>query len=83
MLASEDVTAEKILETVKGIKSPEIEHTEIFDVYKGVGIPEGFKSIAARIRYRSYDRTLTDEEIGVIHSKIIDNLINKVKVSIR
>lgn len=83
MLASENVTAEMILEAVKGIKAQEVERAEIFDVYKGTGIPEGFRSIAARIRYRSYDRTLTDEEIGVIHSKIIDNLVNKAKVSIR
>ncbi|MBT1070367.1 phenylalanine--tRNA ligase subunit beta [Pelotalea chapellei] len=83
MLASDCLSAEKILETVKGIKAQEIEHAEIFDVYKGAGIPTGFKSIAIRIRYRSYDRTLTDDEINIIHSRITENLVSKLKVSIR
>jgi phenylalanyl-tRNA synthetase beta chain len=83
MLAPEEVPAEKILECVWGVKASEIEQVEIFDVYRGAGIPEGFKSIAIRIRYRSYDRTLKDEEIGSLHSKVLDSLVNKVKVSIR
>ena len=40
-------------------------------------------SIAIRIRYRSYERTLTDDEIGAIHAKVIAMLINKLNVSIR
>jgi len=83
MLAPEEVPAERIIECVRGAKIPEIEQVEIFDVYRGTGIPEGYKSIAIRIRYRSYDRTLKDEEIGTLHSKVLDSLVNKVKVSIR
>jgi phenylalanyl-tRNA synthetase beta chain len=83
MLAPEDLPAEKIIECVYGIKAKEIEQVNIFDLYRGKGIPEGFKSIAIRIRYHSYERTLTDEEISTLHVKIVDNLMNKVKVSIR
>ncbi|RII31715.1 MAG: phenylalanine--tRNA ligase subunit beta [Geobacter sp.] len=83
MLASDDLAAEKIIECVRSVKAKEIEHVEIFDLYRGAGIPDGFRSIAVRVRYRSYERTLTDEEIGVIHTKILDSLVNKLKVSIR
>lgn len=83
LLAAEDVSAETIVDCVKGLKVKEIEQVEIFDVYRGAGIPEGFKSIAIRIRYRSYERTLTDDEIAAFHGKVIESLVNKVKVSIR
>jgi phenylalanyl-tRNA synthetase beta chain len=83
MLAPEDLPAEKIIECVQGVKAKEVEQVDIFDLYLGKGIPEGFKSIAVRIRYRSYERTLTDEEIGKLHGKIVDTLLNKLKVSIR
>ena len=83
MLVSYDVPAERILECVRSVKAREIEQVEIFDVYRGAGIQEGFKSIAIRIRYRSYERTLTDDEIGAIHAKVIAVLINKLNVSIR
>ncbi|NVN92473.1 MAG: phenylalanine--tRNA ligase subunit beta [Desulfuromonadales bacterium] len=83
LLVSEEIPSECIIECIKGVKASEIEQVEIFDVYRGTGIPEGCKSIAVRVRYRSYERTLSDEEIGVIHTKILDSLVNKVKVSIR
>lgn len=83
LLAAEDVQAERIVSCVKGVKAREIEQVEIFDLYRGAGIQEGFKSIAIRVRYRSFERTLTDDEIGVIHAKVIAALVNKLNVSIR
>jgi len=83
MLAPVELPAEKIIECINGVKVKEVEQVDIFDLYMGKGIPDGFKSIAVRIRYRSYERTLTDEEIGKLHGKIVDMLLNKVKVSIR
>lgn len=83
LLVAEEIPSEQIIECVRSVKSREIEQVDIFDVYRGAGIPEGFKSIAVRVRYRSYERTLSDEEIGSIHTKILDSLVNKLKVSIR
>jgi phenylalanyl-tRNA synthetase beta chain len=83
MLAPVELPTEKIIECIHGVKAKEVEQVDIFDLYLGKGIPEGFISIAVRIRYRSYERTLTDEEIGKLHGKIIEALLNKVKVSIR
>jgi phenylalanyl-tRNA synthetase beta chain len=83
LLVPDEMPADRILECIKAVKAQEIEQVEIFDVYRGTGIQEGFKSIAIRIRYRSYDRTLTDDEIGSIHTKVIATLMNKLNVSIR
>ncbi len=83
LLVPDEVPAERILECVRSVKAREIEQVEIFDLYRGTGIQEGFKSIAIRIRYRSYERTLTDDEIAAIHAKVIALLINKLNVSIR
>lgn len=83
ILAPDEMPADKFLECINAVKVKEIEQVEIFDVYRGTGIEEGFKSIAIRIRYRSYERTLTDEEIGTIHAKVVAALVNKLNVSIR
>ena len=83
MLALEQTTAEQILECVKSVRAPEIEEANIFDVYRGDAIPEGHKSVAIRIRYRSFEKTLLDDEIEAIHGKIIATLVNKLNVSIR
>jgi phenylalanyl-tRNA synthetase beta chain len=83
LLVSEETPSERIIECIKSINAEEVDRVDIFDVYRGTGIPEGFKSIAIRVRYRSYERTLLDDEISIIHSKILDSLVNNVKVSIR
>jgi phenylalanyl-tRNA synthetase beta chain len=83
LLAPDELPADRLLECINAVKAHEIEQVEIFDVYRGAGIKEGFKSIAIRIRYRSYERTLTDDEIGGIHSKVVEALVNKLNVSIR
>ncbi len=83
MLIPEELAASKIIDCIRTEKSNEIEHVQIFDVYRGKGVPEGYKSIAVRIRYRSIERTLAEEEIATLHNKIIANLTDKLKVTVR
>lgn len=83
MLVPDDLQSEKVVGCIRGVKAKEIEHVQVFDVYRGKGIPDGFTSIAVRIRYRSYERTLTDDEIISIHKKVTDNLVNKLQVTLR
>jgi len=83
MLIPEELAAVKIVECIRAEKSKEIEHVQIFDVYRGKGVPEGYKSIAVRIRYRSFERTLAEEEIATLHKKIVANLTDKLMVTVR
>lgn len=48
-----------------------IEEVSIFDLYKGENIPEGKKSLAFTIRYRSRHRTLTEAEVEDLHRGIV------------
>jgi phenylalanyl-tRNA synthetase beta chain len=51
-----------------------LEAVGLFDVYRGEPVPEGQKSLAFSIQYRSADRTLTDEEVATIHEKIVQTV---------
>lgn len=42
----------------------EVASVKVFDVYQGQGLPEGRKSLAFSIRYRSAERTLKDKEVN-------------------
>ena len=53
------LTMEKAIKAAAG---KILEKVELFDVYKGKGIPEGKKSVAYSLSMRAPDRTLTDEE---------------------
>ena len=54
-----------------------LEKLRLFDVYAGKGIPEGFRSLAYSLSYRSDERTLKDEEVESIHMRVRENLKSK------
>ena len=83
MLIGDEVSFTTVLECIKRLKIKEIEDIDIFDLYKGEHVPPGQKSFAIRLRYRSHDRTLTDEEVTRFHERVIKQLVFELKVSIR
>ena len=48
-----------------------LQSAQVFDVYAGQGIPEGFKSIAISMLFRAPERTLIESEIEEVVAKII------------
>lgn len=47
-----------------------VESVAVFDVYSGPGLPEGKKSLAFALSFRSAERTLTDDEVNTAFAKI-------------
>ncbi len=60
-----------------------LDSVELFDEYRGENVPEGQRSLAFRLIYRSSDRTLTDADVEPVHQKVRDTLIEKFGVSLR
>lgn len=60
-----------------------IEDIELFDIYRGDQIEEGKKSVAFSIVYRSYERTLRDDEINSIQELIIGDLESSFDAKLR
>jgi phenylalanyl-tRNA synthetase beta chain len=60
-----------------------IEDIKLFDIYRGNQIQEGLKSVAYSITYRSYEKTLTDDEVNNIQDKIISDLENNIEAKLR
>lgn len=62
----------KLLETVK-----------VFDEYRGTNVPEGERSLAFSLVYRTSDRTLTDTEVEPVHNQIREALVKQFQVTLR
>ena len=60
-----------------------IEDIELFDIYRGNPIPEGMKSVAFSIIFRSQTKTLRDEEINKILETIIKDLEDTFDAKLR
>lgn len=55
---------------------------DLFDVYRGAGLPEGHRSLAFRLRLQAPDRTLTEAEIAKVRADCVA-LVNKVGGALR
>ena len=60
-----------------------VERIAVFDLYQGQGLPEGKKSLAFSLAFRAADRTLTDEEVNGVFTKIQDELVKDSGYQIR
>ena len=56
---------------------------ELFDVYRGPGVPEGSRSLAYRLRFQAPDRTLTDTEVADARQRCIDETSRRTGATLR
>lgn len=56
---------------------------QLFDLYRGKGIPEGKKSLAFTLKLRADDRTLTDSDSDGVVKNILAALEEKLGVILR
>ncbi len=56
---------------------------KLFDIYRGVGVPEGKKSVAFSLELRADDRTLTDTDSEAVVTKVLNALKDKLNVTLR
>jgi phenylalanyl-tRNA synthetase beta chain len=83
LVLDEQILAGDVIEKIREVGKDLIERLSLFDCYRGKQIPAGKKSLAFAIRYRSKEKTLTDEEVAEVHSKIIELLEKEFNAKLR
>src|SRR5207302_2844466 len=83
VVVEEHVAAGAILATIKESAGYLLEHARAFDEYHGAQVPEGRKSIAFTLTFRSPERTLTDAEVDKVMSEIRLALESKHRAGFR
>ena len=74
-VVSQDTKSETLEEIINRIGGEIVESVELFDMYEGEKIEKGKRSLAYSVKYRSKDRTLTDDEVN----RIMEETINAIK----
>lgn len=83
LLLSKDVNYEKVLRVINESGGSYLKKVELFDVFEDRKLGDGIKSMAFSLELGSQEKTLTDEEVNKVISKIIRNLENKLGVKLR
>lgn len=70
-VAADTVAAADVHRALKSAAGNLAVGLDLFDVYRGKGVPEGSRSLAYRLRLQAADRTLTDDEVAGVRQKCI------------
>lgn len=82
-IVEEKVSGDMIKQLISRSAHDIIASVILFDLYRGKSIPQGYQSMAFRIRYQCEDRTLTDEEVQEVHSLVAESLTREVGATMR
>ena len=66
----EEILVGDVLKTIQKVDK-KIEKVELFDIYQGVGVLPGMKSVAISVVLRDKSKTLEEKEIVDISNKIV------------
>ncbi len=83
VLVDKTVLAQDMQKVIKANGGKLLLGSKVFDVYTGKGISEGKESIAFSVELGASDRTLTDEEITNVMTKIVEGLEKKCGAELR
>ena len=83
LLLPKDLPARQVEEVIGRVAGPLLIELQVFDLFEGEGIPEGFRSVAFRLRFQSDQRTLTDEDVERSVTKVAERLREELGVETR
>jgi len=83
LICDESVTVADVENVISASAGKLLRSTRLFDIYRGVGVPEGKKSMAFSLELRADDRTLTDTDSENVVAKVLAALSEKLNASLR
>ncbi len=83
IVVDNNILANDIVNVIIKAGRPLLEQVDLIDRYEGDNLPNDKCSQAFRIRYRSKDKTLTDEILEPIHEKIRKELTRVFRAELR
>ncbi len=83
LLVAEDVSFQAIKQCIENCNEDLIKAINVFDIYRGQGVEQGYKSVALGLTMQDNTQTLTDSEIDAIVNKVLDALSNNISAKLR
>lgn len=82
-IVDRNIRAGDIVRAAQGVDKKLITDVTVFDVYEGKGIEDGKKSIAIAVTIQPREKTMTDQEIDAVGTKIVAEVTKKTGGSLR
>ncbi|MDD5748386.1 MAG: phenylalanine--tRNA ligase subunit beta [Actinomycetota bacterium] len=83
IIVDDGVECERVENIIRANGGELLESVSLFDLYKGTQIPDGMKSLAFSLEFRSFERTLSDEDVNERVDSIVSALERDVGAVLR
>lgn len=83
LLVKEEVTSAEITKCIHDCNEKVIQDVLIFDIYRGEGVENGYKSVALSLMLQDFTQTLSDSEIDAIFSRVLTALKKIINAKLR
>jgi len=83
IVCDEAITVAQAEEVITASAGKLLRSVRLFDIYRGVGVPEDKKSMAFSLELRADDRTLTDQDSENVMTKVLAALKEKLDAALR
>ena len=83
IVCDEAVTVAQAEQVISQAAGKLLRDVKLFDIYRGVGVPTGKKSMAFSLELRADDRTLTDADSEGVTKKVLTALEEKLGATLR
>jgi len=83
LVCDEAITVAQVEEVITAAAGKLLRSVKLFDIYRGIGVPEGKKSLAFSLELRADDRTLTDTDSEGVVNKVLSALSEKLSATLR
>ncbi|TNH03906.1 phenylalanine--tRNA ligase subunit beta [Testudinibacter sp. TR-2022] len=75
VVVSNDVAAADVIRACRAVAGEILTHVNLFDVYQGNGVADGYKSLAIGLTLQDNQKTLEEEDI----TKVVSNVVSELK----
>ena len=83
LIVNENVSSADILDCISNCNEQFVQDVIIFDIYRGKGVEEGYKSVALGLVIQDFSQTLTDSEIDAIVNRVLDKMSSNINAKLR
>ena len=83
LVVADNVPAGDIIEACKQAGGEKLTQVNLFDVYQGIGVASGHKSLAISLTIQDNEKTLEDDEINAVISSVLNEVKQRFNAELR
>ncbi|HHF6710441.1 TPA: phenylalanine--tRNA ligase subunit beta [Haemophilus influenzae] len=83
LVVTDSVPAGELIAACKQAGGEKLVQVNLFDIYQGVGIAEGYNSLAISLTVQDNEKTLEDEEINAVISAVLAEVKQRFNAELR